>query len=790
MIELLSGTCGTLRILDISSVNHLTDLSFSGLRRPKHSTTDIMEMNLSFLPIGDLGLISVTEGCKRLRRLNLEGCGHIGDIGVEAIGLNCTCLRKLILKFCDGVTDIGIRDLFSHSGQLMETLNISSNQTVGELSMVSMASAVIKLKELNVTGCSKIISRDFNTLVRSLINLETLHFGAFLSPTSASSRGSGVPRIDNSCLMEMSRSCLKMKALCLPGATRVSDEGIIPLSKTCAMLQEVDLTNCYHISDRSLLHLATNCPLLEKVVLTGCIEVTDKGLIKYFTSKGGSILKHLEIQGLRKISNKALQKIATYSSERLEYLNCQGCDLLTDEGIVCVAETCRKLQYINFRQTEISDISLLQFSTNCVFLKHLDVSLSGVTERGIRSVMESSFPLAQRMVGRACFQKREPLTLSFNKFVYKNKLKKKAAMRIEKFFVKYLRQKALRFFITRNRVMSTRIQAAFRGMVGRRRAHAYKVDKFFKNLMARKLQKWMRYIIMEKWRIRMRQQDYKRHQMAIILQSLYRGHMTRKRWRKPLEKFIKIIRFFRRLRIFKEWRDLFHGKAMVHVLRLQGFGKMVVCSSRFQRKRKSVVTLQRFFRFLKSSNELIRRLTFITQAHIRKRRMAAVKISNWYLRRLEILEEIEEKNIQVLHLKAGEFRYKHACAVIQRGWRKYRYVKSLRHKIFLRNQVLTISRAWRAYKARNILRSFRQHRIQIRFKWLKVTRGLYQSFANPHVRKIQRVWRKYWSKKGADMAGVVIQAICRGGTVRLRLKRIKREFIFESAAKIQRFLSD
>ena len=85
-----------------------------------------------------------------------------------------------------------------------------------------------------------------------------------------------------------------LQYLSLNAHHNVNDELLVPLSEKCLNdLREVDLGET-NITDQSLIKLADHCPKLESLDLEGCQHVTEVG-IEYLTKHAAS-LKYLNVK--------------------------------------------------------------------------------------------------------------------------------------------------------------------------------------------------------------------------------------------------------------------------------------------------------------------------------------------------------------------------------------------------------------------------------------------------------------------------------------------------------------
>jgi hypothetical protein len=105
-----------------------------------------------WVPVSDVGVAAVAQGCPRLRLLDLSPWLHpveIGDAGVIAVAEQCTALTYLDLSGT-GVTDAGIAVVAKHCS-LLEHLNLSRT-SITNIAGSAIAKSLPLLRCLNFCG--------------------------------------------------------------------------------------------------------------------------------------------------------------------------------------------------------------------------------------------------------------------------------------------------------------------------------------------------------------------------------------------------------------------------------------------------------------------------------------------------------------------------------------------------------------------------------------------------------------------------------------------------------------
>ncbi|KAJ8772885.1 hypothetical protein K2173_028062 [Erythroxylum novogranatense] len=101
----------------------------------------------------NLGLGSVAERCKLLRKLHIDGwkANRIGDEGLVAVSKNCPNLQELVLI---GVNPTKISlEMLASNCQNLERLALCGSDTVGDTEISCIAAKCIALKKLCIKSC-------------------------------------------------------------------------------------------------------------------------------------------------------------------------------------------------------------------------------------------------------------------------------------------------------------------------------------------------------------------------------------------------------------------------------------------------------------------------------------------------------------------------------------------------------------------------------------------------------------------------------------------------------------
>ncbi|CAO2830956.1 unnamed protein product [Amaranthus hypochondriacus] len=101
----------------------------------------------------DLGIISISDRCKLLRKVHIDGwrTKKIGDEGLIALGKNCVNLQELVLIGISPTTTS--LDVIASNCRSLERLALCSCDSIGDLEMSCIASKCSALKKFCIKGC-------------------------------------------------------------------------------------------------------------------------------------------------------------------------------------------------------------------------------------------------------------------------------------------------------------------------------------------------------------------------------------------------------------------------------------------------------------------------------------------------------------------------------------------------------------------------------------------------------------------------------------------------------------
>lgn len=115
----------------------------------------------------------------------------------------------------------------------------------------------------------------------------------------------------------------------------MSDEAIIDiLNSVGSGLKELDLCRCIGLTDAVLDAIHACCARLQVLNLEDCELLTDEGITNLFTNWNKNHgLSHVNFSRVTNFSDDALYALLAHSGSNLEILNLNSCGKLTEQGL-------------------------------------------------------------------------------------------------------------------------------------------------------------------------------------------------------------------------------------------------------------------------------------------------------------------------------------------------------------------------------------------------------------------------------------------------------------------------
>lgn len=227
--------CMTLQELGLHCCS---DLSLKGISGCKN--LQILKLNGSVdgfysSVISDIGLTILAQGCKRLVKLELNGCEGSYD-GIKAIGQCCQMLEEMTL--CDHRMDGGWLSALSFCGNL-KTLRLQSCKTIdANPGPDEHLGSCPTLEELHIQRCQL---RDKQCLKALLLVCETVRDIVFQDCWGLDDDIFGTANI-----------CWRVKFLFLEGCSLLTVEGLESVIFSWKELQRLRVVSCNNIRDSEI----------------------------------------------------------------------------------------------------------------------------------------------------------------------------------------------------------------------------------------------------------------------------------------------------------------------------------------------------------------------------------------------------------------------------------------------------------------------------------------------------------------------------------------------------------
>lgn len=267
-----------------------------------------------------------------LRRLVDQSNDKCSQVERVMLGDGCKLTDKglqLIIRKCPNITHLQTQFCTSISNQ----------------SLVEFVSKSTNLQHLDITGCSQI----------SCINIST---------TDGSRK-------------------LLLQYIDLTDCASLDDMGLRLIVKNCPLLIYFYLRRCVMLTDSSLKYISKFCIALKELSASDCLNVTDFGL--YELAKLGQTLRYLSVAKC-KVSDVGLKYLAR-RCYKLRYVNCRGCEGVSDESIIVLARSCSRLRSLDIGKTDVSDGGIIALAESCPNLKKLSLkNCDLISDEGIRYI--------------------------------------------------------------------------------------------------------------------------------------------------------------------------------------------------------------------------------------------------------------------------------------------------------------------------------------------------------------------------------------------------------------------
>ncbi len=152
-------------------------------------------------------------------------------------------------------------------------------------------------------------------------------------------------------------------------ARQITDKSISCILNSCPNLRNLDIAYSKgDVKDASM--LIQRCLSIEYLDFAGVMAFRNDALIVAII-RASPNLRHLEI-GHNDIGDEVTEALA-HTCHKLEYLDLDSCDFVSEPSICNVIRSCPKLQHLNLSYCNITSKTIEEIARSCLNLKFLDL---------------------------------------------------------------------------------------------------------------------------------------------------------------------------------------------------------------------------------------------------------------------------------------------------------------------------------------------------------------------------------------------------------------------------------
>ena len=291
---------------------------------------------------------TVRAAIQRDRRLISDGGLGIW-LGAVSRGGSTT---RLTLRWASSLTDVGLRVLatqdFAEWASRLVELDLAYCELIGDNGVNAVAPCLNSLRALVLTGCTRCGDKSCEAIGMYIRTIERLELELLMGVTDV-----GVQAIVRGCSKTLTDlrvgGCSKvtsvstdliadhcrgtLRRLGLGGLSTLNDIDCESLGR-CLGLASLELCACPRISDAGIKQLGMMAAKQMKAY-TQWEQVNSGGGILKGKAPPPATLTHLDLGGLQRLSDTALQKLLVRTTH-LSELDLRGCSKLTPDGLATV----------------------------------------------------------------------------------------------------------------------------------------------------------------------------------------------------------------------------------------------------------------------------------------------------------------------------------------------------------------------------------------------------------------------------------------------------------------------
>jgi hypothetical protein len=309
-------------------------------------------------PLSDMQLIDLLLGTRKLSIMRLAGCSGIGNESLAFISNQCKNIVELNVNGNLNISNAGLHQIVEKC-QSLEILDISGCLGITHFGLINTIDSLLQYfarpwKSLRCSNCP--------------LNAETLDWIASALHDMVVCDLTGVPGITDAVVNALVINSSKLKFLGISKSDRVTQYGLQMIAKCCSSLTEVKVSAIQHLDPPIINYLVSNNNFLTALDLSANTRLEEGILVGFkkatvlvninisgtnITSTGlrciaekCPLLKTLNISGLRDISDSAISYLGA-KCQFLEKFYADDCTSLTDDGVSDLILSCRALRVLS-----------------------------------------------------------------------------------------------------------------------------------------------------------------------------------------------------------------------------------------------------------------------------------------------------------------------------------------------------------------------------------------------------------------------------------------------------------
>lgn len=147
--------------------------------------------------------------------------------------------------------------------------------------------------------------------------------------------------VRDSLLIQVASNCRGLRELNLSNARAITDEGVTALSEHCSHMRILNLNWCGKLTDLSVAKCARAMSHLTDIALNET-RVGDPGVVEL--ASRCSALRALHVARCADLSDYSIRIVISRLATTLEEINVASCHAVSDDCVLNMLNTCRKLR--------------------------------------------------------------------------------------------------------------------------------------------------------------------------------------------------------------------------------------------------------------------------------------------------------------------------------------------------------------------------------------------------------------------------------------------------------------